>query len=217
MVRMASIPHGTTIDAEGAATPPVAGGPHFQPVDITPFPIGNPGSRETGVFPSQQASDNATWRLPQDLTSFIAAGTPITQPILDNPNSILQTRASSQNITSTTTFTVDTTRPAPSDPGNPLFGGGHRQHRVPARRSDGAAPESERQCRRANRHILDRDCGSANRPGSHGRKPSHECPGQRGGGSAHRRLQRHVGNRHHRAHPGQRHLHPRSSTARSCC
>ena len=75
------------------------------------------------MFPSQQASNNATWRLPQDLTSFIAAGT-ITQPILDNPNSILQTRASSQNITSTTTFTVDTTRPAPSDPGDPLFGGG---------------------------------------------------------------------------------------------
>jgi len=123
VVRMASIPHGTTIDAEGTATPPVAGGPQFQPVDITPFQIGDPANRETGTFPSQTASDNATFRLPQDLTSFIAAGT-ITQAILDNPNSILQTRANSQNITSTATITVDTIRPAPGHPTDPLFGGG---------------------------------------------------------------------------------------------
>jgi len=130
VVRMASIPHGTTIEAQGAATPPAAGGPRFHPVDITPFTIGDPTARvATGTFPSQTASDNATFRIPQDLTSFIAAGT-ITQLILDNPNLILQTRADSQNITSTTTFTVDTTRPAPppppppSVPADPLFGGG---------------------------------------------------------------------------------------------
>ena len=125
VVRMASIPHGTTIDAEGTATPPVAGGPHFQQVDITPFTVNTfpPAKVPPGTFPSQTASDNATWRLPQDLSSFIAAGT-ITQAILDNPNSILQTRANSQNITSTATITVDTTRPAPGDPTDPLFGGG---------------------------------------------------------------------------------------------
>ncbi|UMB72503.2 heme-binding protein [Mycobacterium paraterrae] len=122
VVRMASIPHGTTIDAEGTATQ-VNGRPTFQPVDITPFPIGSPQNRLTNTFPSQQANDNATFRLPQDLSPFIAAGT-ITQAMLDNPNSILQNRVNSQNITSTTIITVDTTRPAPDNPSDPLFGGG---------------------------------------------------------------------------------------------
>ena len=123
VVRMASIPHGTTIDAEGTAKPPVAGGPQIPSVDITPFTIGDPTSRLTGTFPSQIAADNATFRLPQDLSSFIAAGT-ITSDILENPNLILQNRVNSQTIASTTTITVDTTRPSPNDPADPLFGGG---------------------------------------------------------------------------------------------
>jgi hypothetical protein len=57
--RMASIPHGATINAQGAAFT-VSGGPSIQPVDITPFPIGNPASRLR--FPSQTASDSATAR-----------------------------------------------------------------------------------------------------------------------------------------------------------
>ena len=61
----------------------VPGGPFIQPVDITPFPIGNPGNRIK--FPSQTVTDDNTFRIPQDLTTFIAAGT-ITQEILDNPN-----------------------------------------------------------------------------------------------------------------------------------
>ncbi|MGO9217623.1 MAG: hypothetical protein ACLP5E_07630 [Streptosporangiaceae bacterium] len=111
---MASIPHGTTIEAQGTSFT-VAGGPHVDPVDITPFPIGNPG--HPIKFPSQTATDAGTFRLPQDLTDFIAAGT-ITQPILDNPNIILKNRANAQNITSTTVIQIST------NPADPLFGGG---------------------------------------------------------------------------------------------
>ena len=50
IVRMASIPHGTTIEAQGTSFT-VAGGPRINPVNITPFPIGNPGQRIN--FPSQ--------------------------------------------------------------------------------------------------------------------------------------------------------------------
>ena len=114
IVRMASIPHGTTIEAQGTSFP-VAGGPHIDPVDITPFPIGNPG--QPIPFPSQTVTDTGTFRLPQDLTDFIAAGT-ITQEILDNPNIILKNRADAQNITSTTVILIST------DPADPLFGGG---------------------------------------------------------------------------------------------
>lgn len=114
LVRMASIPHGTTIEALGSSFT-VAGGPVIKPVDITPFPIGNPAVRIK--FPSQTASDTGTFRVPQDLTSFIAAGT-ITQAMLDNPNLVIQTRAAAQNVTSTTVIVIDT------NPVAPLFGGG---------------------------------------------------------------------------------------------
>jgi hypothetical protein len=114
LVRMASIPHGTTIEAQGTSLT-VAGGPQIDPVDITPFPIGNPAGAHK--FPSQTAADTATFRLPQDLTNFIAAGT-ITQDILDNPNLILKNRANAQTITSTTVNKIST------NPADPLFGGG---------------------------------------------------------------------------------------------
>jgi hypothetical protein len=114
--RMASIPHGTTIDAQGTAFT-VAGGPQIAAVDITPFPIGGSQQQNPIKFPSQTAADSNTFRLPQDLTPFITAGT-ITQQILDDPNTVLRTRAAAQNITSTTVIIIDT------QPQSPLFGGG---------------------------------------------------------------------------------------------
>jgi hypothetical protein len=114
VARMASIPHGTTVEAQGTSFT-LNGGPQIDPVDITPFKIGDP--TQTIKFPSQTAADTGTFRLPQDLTSFIAAGT-ITQPILDNPNLVLKNRAAAQNIIATTVIAIDTI------PKAPLFGGG---------------------------------------------------------------------------------------------
>ena len=114
VVRMASIPHGTTIEAQGTSFT-LNGGPEIASVDITPFVIGHPD--QARKFPSQTVADNATFRLPQDLTALNAAGT-ITQPILDNPNLILKNRAAAQNIISTTVIAINTS------PAAPLFGGG---------------------------------------------------------------------------------------------
>src|SRR3954468_17731816 len=114
LVRMASIPHGTTIETQGNSST-VAGAPVFESVDIPPFPVGNPGAPFR--FPSQDVSDTGTFRVPQDLAKFIADGT-ITQAILDNPNLILKNRTDAQNITSTTVIAVNT------NPDDPLFGGG---------------------------------------------------------------------------------------------
>jgi hypothetical protein len=113
LVRMASIPHGTTIEAQGTATT-ISGKPTIPTVDITPFPTAG-GAKIR--FPSQTAASNNTLRIPQDLTAFIAAGT-ITQPILDDPNTLLRNHIASQNITSTTTISISTS------PAAPLFGGG---------------------------------------------------------------------------------------------
>jgi hypothetical protein len=114
VARMASIPHGTTVEAQGKSFV-VNGKPTIAAVDITPFSTANPANKIH--FPSQTAANNDTARIPQDLTSFIAAGT-ITQAMLDDPNSFLRKHIASQTITSTTVISVSTA------PASPLFGGG---------------------------------------------------------------------------------------------
>lgn len=112
LVRMASIPHGTTIDAQGTAQT-ISGAPTIPPVDITPIFVGGGPFR----FPSQTAAADNTFRIPQDLSAFITART-ITQAILDDPNTLLRNAIAGQTITSTTIIAIATS------PASPLFGGG---------------------------------------------------------------------------------------------
>lgn len=120
LARMASIPHGTTINAQGTFSS-ADGAPTIPPVSITPFGTGSPSKLVR--FASQTAADSGTARIPQDLTSFITART-ITQDLLDDPNTLLrevvakQTTGASQTIVSTTTISITT------NPATPLFGGG---------------------------------------------------------------------------------------------
>jgi len=87
-------------------------------VDITPFTAPSPGHPPKKIpFPSQVATEAKTERIPQDLASFIAAGT-ITQAILTDPNTLLRGHIAAQDITETTTMEISTR------PGRPLFGGG---------------------------------------------------------------------------------------------
>lgn len=114
VARMASIPHGTTIEAQGTSST-VNGKPNIAAVDITPFLTGQPDNKVP--FPSQTASSKDTARIPQDLTSFVEAGT-ITQAMLTDPNTLLRNHIASQTITSTTVIVIST------EPAAPLFGGG---------------------------------------------------------------------------------------------
>ena len=114
VVRMASIPHGTTLEAQGTSST-IAGKPTIPAVDITPFFTLSP--HQKNPFPSQTATTKNAARIPQDLTSFIAAGT-ITQAMLTDPNTVLRNHIASQTITSTTTISIS------SQPKTPLFGGG---------------------------------------------------------------------------------------------
>ena len=116
LTRMASIPHGTTINAQCLApTSSFPGPPKIDPVDITPFVIGQSGNKIP--FISQTASRTDTPRLPQDLSKFIAAGT-ITQAVLNDPNTVLRNANEGKKITKTTFFTVSTV------PATPEVGGG---------------------------------------------------------------------------------------------
>ncbi|KAF4450426.1 hypothetical protein F53441_6425 [Fusarium austroafricanum] len=105
LVRLGSIPHGTTINAQGSVPNVVKSAPPISPRSITPFTIGNP--KDIQIKASQKASDANTARLPQDLSLFIQKGS-ITQDILDNPAKILTDINSQLKIIETSTFEVQT-------------------------------------------------------------------------------------------------------------
>lgn len=104
VARMASIPHGTTLLAQGTAQT-LSGPPQFDPVDITPFAIGadphNPAARIH--FASQNLSAPSTLRSPPaDIVG-------ITQGMVDNPNSVLQAALAGKVITSHLKIQISTT------------------------------------------------------------------------------------------------------------
>jgi hypothetical protein len=75
VVRMASIPHGTTINAQSFSPPKAAtvlggqaGGPTFAVLDTTPFVIGNLTNKI--IFRATDANNANTARIPQDLTAY---------------------------------------------------------------------------------------------------------------------------------------------------
>ena len=120
VTRMASIPHGTTINAQGLVPtrvmPPeskiggAAGPPEIEPIDTAPFDIGNPKARRGDFFPSMKAANQNTFRIPQNLEKFQQNGT-ITTEIIKNPHLVLRNVIKNQKITETITFEVSTGLP----------------------------------------------------------------------------------------------------------
>ena len=100
VARLASIPHGTTIVAQGTATRS-AGAPTIPNTSIKPFSIGHPTPEID--FPEQTLTNQ---------TSFRTSGaglTGVTQAMVNNPNTVLQAAIAGQHITSTTTLHVTST------------------------------------------------------------------------------------------------------------
>ena len=123
IVRMGSIPHGTTIQAQGTSS--VNNGPPVIPsVDITPFFRGQPANKVP--FQNQNASNNGTRRIPQNLT--VAPFNKLTlaqwQARITDPNSVLRDAIAGQNIKATTTITVTTASKSTAPATTPAFGGG---------------------------------------------------------------------------------------------
>ena len=108
VARLASIPHGTTILAQGTASTSNAA-PTIPNTSIKPFSIGHPTPEFD--FPEQTLTNQ---------TSFRTSGaglTGVTQTMVNNPNTILQAAIAGQHITATTALRVSTTD-------NPVPGGG---------------------------------------------------------------------------------------------
>jgi len=102
VARLASIPHGTTILAQGTSLT-VNGPPRFSDASITPFVIGNPA--RTIPFPESTLATATPFRS--------VSNENITQPIVDDPNSLLAAAITGQDITRTIVLNVATTAPSP--------------------------------------------------------------------------------------------------------
>lgn len=110
IARLATIPHGTSIVAQGIANPPTAGPPVIPAASITPFSIGNPAALLQ--FPEQTLADQTNFRTSgQGLTG-------VTQEMVSNPNSVLTSARTELTIVSTVMLQVST------DDTTPILGGG---------------------------------------------------------------------------------------------
>jgi hypothetical protein len=107
VARLASIPHGTTVVAQGFLTT-ANQAPQIPVAPITPFAINSPGS--TFTFDEQTLSTESKFRTGEK------GLTGVTQDMLNSPNSILA--VPNEKIVRTTTFQVFTQANAP------LVGGG---------------------------------------------------------------------------------------------
>ena len=109
VVRMASIPHGTTVLAQGLAfTSPE--GPNITDVNITPFEINNPA--KLVPFPESTLSTPSEFRTPRE--GLVG----IDQAIVDNPNLVLKRALEGKRVKHTVVLDVS------SDQSTPVFGGG---------------------------------------------------------------------------------------------
>jgi hypothetical protein len=106
VVRMASIPHGTAVLAQGQASV-IAGPPLIKPVDIIPFGIGDPDSAGSfsaaqQAFPELKLSKKTDFRQPSDASTIPG----ITQAMVKNPNSVLTAAIAGQHIVNTVVLRV---------------------------------------------------------------------------------------------------------------
>lgn len=113
VVRMASIPHGTTIVAQGVSKV-INSAPTIPDNDIKPFVIGDPNN--TIDFVEADLSKPTRFRsVPVQLHG-------VTQAMVNNPNSVLQTALQDQIIVETIELNVSTEPLPPPVP--PIVGGG---------------------------------------------------------------------------------------------
>jgi LysM domain len=110
VVRMGSIPHGTTINLQGQTFSVQT--PRFDSSSITPFRIGSPDDGQTNLV----HFDEETLSIPSSSRTDLARVADLTQAQLSNPNLFLSQAIANQTILSTTVLTVSSNTSAQSVP-----------------------------------------------------------------------------------------------------
>ena len=114
IVRMGSIPHGTTINLQGTAKGPVATKPTFDPASITPFIIGSPDDGKSGLVSHPNEEDLNKPSKSRTERKRLATLTP---DHLKNPNLFLSDALAKQTVLNTTVLSLTSdTSPASSVP-----------------------------------------------------------------------------------------------------
>lgn len=114
VVRMASIPHGTVILAQGTTQFLNGGPPHIPDNNIIPFPIGNPPPPNSAFAANEQTFTELNLSIP---TTFRFASPGVTQEMVRNPNSVIQAALAGKTIKNRTFIRISTTH-------SPIRGGG---------------------------------------------------------------------------------------------
>ncbi|HET9105107.1 MAG TPA: heme-binding protein [Solirubrobacteraceae bacterium] len=114
VVRMASIPHGTVILAQGTTQTLNGGPPHIPDNNIIPFPIGSPPPANSDFASGEAAFPELNLSIP---TTFRAKSPGVTQEMVRNPNSVLQHALSGETMHRRTFISISTRH-------SPIQGGG---------------------------------------------------------------------------------------------
>ena len=117
VARLANIPHGTSLVAQGSALPAISGPPNIDPTSIAPFGIGTPPPPNNTVSPPPFTERNLSQ--PTQFRTDLGDIPNVTQEIVDNPNKVLQLGLQGKTVISTVTIKISTTPPNP-----PTSGGG---------------------------------------------------------------------------------------------
>ena len=117
MARLANIPHGTSLVAQGTALPPISAPPTIEPVSIAPFAIGTPPPPNNTIagppFTERDLSQPSGFRTDAgDIPN-------VTQQMVDDPNTVLRLGLAGKTVISTVTLKISTVAPNP-----PTTGGG---------------------------------------------------------------------------------------------
>jgi hypothetical protein len=117
VARLANIPHGTSLVAQGTALPPIGGPPKIDPVSIAPFPIGTPPPPNNTVAPPPFTERDLSQ--PSPFRTDLGDIPNVTQQMVDDPNTALWLGLQGKTVISTVTLKISTVAPNP-----PTSGGG---------------------------------------------------------------------------------------------
>jgi len=107
VVRMASIPHGTVILAQGIAEFFNGGPPFVPPNNIIPFPVGSPPPPNSDFATAEQEFPELNLSIP---TPFRHASPHVTQAMVTNPNSVLESVIQGKPMKNRVHIQISTTR-----------------------------------------------------------------------------------------------------------
>jgi len=116
VARLANIPHGVSLVAQGAALPPISGPPPIPPISIAPFPINTPPPPDNTITPPTFPERNLS--TPTNFRTDLGDVPNVTQEIVDNPNKILELGLQGKTVISTITLNISTLLPNPLPPPN---------------------------------------------------------------------------------------------------